>query len=172
MTAFEAQRAMKDTLAVLFENVQFCNETGELSNVNFYLQDLPVQQDDVDDISTVPYQIVRLVDGAQQTWDGNHAVDLIVIICVFDNGDGQAGYQDVMHQIDMILDRFSRNHYFGAVSLPADAAPTPAYKKRWRFEVAENIQWAVDDADAWPYYLGAVKLTVNCPGRREEDDLA
>ena len=56
-----------------------------------------------------PYIIVRTNEETFQDANSAQEVDLILVICVYDNNPNRQGYRDVLHIIQEIYGRYAKN---------------------------------------------------------------
>ena len=71
---------------------------------------------------------------------------------VYDPDASNQGHRHVMTMCQRLLDRY---------------AAEPLLAKRYRAE--QDMEWAIQDEDTYPYYFGGVRIKFNIPkiGRRE-----
>lgn len=147
MTPVNLQQAIiKDLRELFFNKVYKDALSKQLENLKFYSQDLPVESNREDeDEDLFPYIIVRLMEGEMDNLTA-HEVKVLFLIGVHDDASDRQGYQDVMHIIDVILERYGKQAVL-------DATYTAKYP----------FNWALQDTDTHPYYFGGVEITFELP---------
>lgn len=101
-----------------------------------------------------PYAIVRLTDGKIEQIDANQTVTILIIFGVYDLSRNNQGHKDILHMIQKVEERFGKN------AILAD-----------RYECVMPINWALQDEDSYPYFVGGLTLNFETLGMRREDDL-
>lgn len=121
-----------------------------LKQLNVYRQDLPIPEQDDDDVDTAaavaPWIIVRQTSTRIEGITEPQHVNLALMICAYDEGREREGFRDVQNIIEVIMQHFSKGNTFG-----------PA------FTVLHPLQSAMQEDDTSPYYFGAVNLVVTTP---------
>lgn len=156
MTALDFQGELKKAVAKILKDVQTKTTAGVMvSGVNVYEQQLPIiVSDDEDESQFFPYAIVRLSDGQTPNDDTPWIVNADILIGVHDDDRSGAGYKHVMVMCQRIIDEF---------------AAEPLLSRMYRAD--QNMEWALQDDDTYPFYFGGVRLKFFIPkiGRREPD---
>ena len=140
----------------ILKDVVTKNTAGEsVVGVKGYKYRLPlVTADDEDESQFFPYFLVRLSEGKAED-DGSPGLvtaDIILGVCGTDKG--VPGHEHMMVMIHSITDRF---------------AAEPLLNKKFRAE--QDMEWAVQDEDTYPFYFGGVEIKFRVPkiGRRIPD---
>ena len=153
MTILDLQETLAKEVGRILKDVATENAAGEkVSGVTVHRQQLPIIVSDEEDASQFfPYAIVRLTEGACADDDSPWDVTADVILGVHDEDARNQGHEHIMVMCQRLIDRF--------------AAKPLLNGKYWAHP---NIEWAVQDADAYPYYFGGVRITFSVPriGRR------
>lgn len=152
------QDALKEALEALFRGYRIPNSMGEARDVHVYCQGLPVRQgeDDLEDPALLPepYIIVR-TEGGNAEPDKPMETDVLLVLCVSDDGLDRQGHRDVLRMIQTIVKRFCED---------------PIVGRRW--ELKSPIDWTSQDEDTHPYYFGAVRMEFEMtPIYRKEPEL-
>jgi hypothetical protein len=101
-----------------------------------------------------PYAIVRLTDGKIEQIDQNQTVTVLVIFGVYDMAYDSQGHKDILHMIQKVEERFGKNALLAG-----------------KYECVMPINWALQDEDSYPFYVGGLTLNFETLGIRREDDL-
>ena len=123
------------------------------SGATGYKQSLPVlQADDETPDQFFPYFIVRLEEGETENDDSTWLVPVQILFGVFDSDANTDGHLHIMEMIQRTADRF---------------AAEPLLNKIFRAD--QNMHWAMQEEDTYPYYFGGIELRFMVPkiGRRE-----
>ena len=130
------------------------NTDGEkVVGIKGYPHQLPILQADEDDPAQYfPYFIVRFDLGKTENDDDCWHVATDVILGVHEAAT-EKGHEHILVMIQRIVDRFAWDPQFAG-----------------KYRVDQNIQWAVQEDDTYPFYFGAVALTISAPkiGRKGE----
>lgn len=155
MTPLELQHALRRELETLFPEECYApaDDSGELRKISVFEQQLPEPPEDEDE--PAPYIIVRLLKGEIDDPDSPHRVSVVLIICIRDDTEENSGHAAVMNVIDKITHRFLRE---------------PLLDRR--YEAVLPLNWALQDEDTAPYYIGGVEMSFEIPAVRREDYLA
>lgn len=124
-----------------------------MTGVNVYEQNLPVVTDDEEDESQFfPYALVKLETGKTADDDSPWVVATEIHFGICDHSKKNIGHRHIMNMIQDVVDRF---------------AAEPLLNQKFRAE--QDIEWAVQDEDTYPFYFGGVAISFNVPkiGRRE-----
>lgn len=123
--------------------------------LRIYAQDVPINETD-DDFDPAPYIIVRLKSGDDDgTADGVNVVQVIFIICIWDDDNESQGFRDVLDIIQKIYMRFHQDPMLNN-----------------QFMYSGNFHWALQEDNYWPYFFGACTLNFNIPSIRRENEFA
>ena len=123
--------------------------------LRIFAQDVPINETG-DDFDPAPYIIVRLKSGDDDgTADGVNVVQVIFIICIWDEDNDSQGYRDVLDIIQKIYIRFHKEPMLNN-----------------QFMYAGNYHWALQEDNYWPYFFGACTLNFNIPSIRRENEFA
>ena len=109
---------------------------------------------DEDESQFFPYFLVRLSEGKTEDDDSPWLVTADILLGVCENDKDVPGYEHIMVMIQRITDRF---------------AAEPLLNKKFRAE--QDMEWAVQDEDTYPFYFGGVEIKFRVPkiGRRIPD---
>ena len=155
-TALDFQGELKKAVEKLLKDVRTKNVAGEeVSGVNVYEQQLPIiTSDDEDESTFFPYAIVRLYDGHTPDDNTPWLVNVDILLGVHETDKSGMGYKHVMIMCQRIIDEF---------------AAEPLLSHMYR--ASQDMEWALQDEDTYPYYFGGVRLKFYIPkiGRREPD---
>lgn len=150
MNARELQKAVKDDLMSLFQNIRYKSPNGEKTVVSVFEQNLPMRQDeDADD--PFPYIIVRLDSGVIATQTDPHKVTVILLIGAYDDAPDNQGHRIVLEIMEKI-----QTHY----------EETPLLAGQFVF--TDPFNWALQDEESFPYFFGAANLAFNTPATRRK----
>lgn len=123
--------------------------------LRIFAQDVPINETG-DDFDPAPYVIVRLKSGDDDgSADGVNVVQVIFIICIWDEDNDSQGYRDVLDIIQKIYVRFHKEPMLNN-----------------QFMYAGNYHWALQEDNYWPYFFGACTLNFNIPSIRRENEFA
>ena len=92
----------------------------------------------------------RCLADAPKRLQSTNATEIHIGIC--DHSKKNIGHRHIMNMIQDVVDRF---------------AAEPLLNKKFRAE--QDIEWAIQDEDTYPFYFGGVAISFNVPkiGRRE-----
>nr|WP_300826546.1 hypothetical protein [uncultured Schaedlerella sp.] len=154
MTALDFQDELAQDVKKILKDIVTVDAAGRrVSGVQVYKQQLPViTTDEEDDSKFLPYAIVRLYSGKTEDDDTPWIVTADIHFGVYDPDASNQGHRHVMTMCQRLLDRY---------------AAEPLLAKRYRAE--QDMEWAIQDEDTYPYYFGGVRIKFNIPkiGRRE-----
>lgn len=160
MTPEFAEDALKADLEELFAGQTFRSSAGEERAIRVYVQDLPLPtgSDEEDRSLDVPepYIIVRTSEGTIPAEDKAQEMQIILIICLFDDRPDRQGHRDVLHIIQEIAARYCKNPIIRLKPGSGGAAGGP-------WTVQKPIQWATQTEPTHPYYFGAVEFKIEVP---------
>lgn len=152
------QDAIIEMLAELFKGKKYNGTTGR-RELNIFKQDLPIAEDNDEDVDTdaasAPYIVVRMIGGQIPDDDSPQEVDFSLTICAYDSGRERAGYQDVANIKEDIVQRLCAMPYFGGA-----------------FTVQKPITWALQTEDSHPYYFGACFVKCTAPALTQDTALS
>lgn len=175
MTATFLQDDLCEELRKIFEGFQLKNPSGELSDINVFRQSLPIPApssppdgedpsyfeeglgitDPVKAEDPYPYAIVRLTDGSIKDIDGNQAVNVFIILGVYDDDLSNQGHKDILNMIQKIYERFAKNAILAR-----------------KYECMHPISWTLQEEESFPYFIGGIALTFETLAIRREDPYA
>ncbi len=154
MTALDFQQALANDVQHILKDIITVNAAGQrVSGVKVYKQQLPViASDEEDESQFLPYAIVKLSDGKTEDDDEPWTVTADILFGVYDPDKSNQGHQHIMVMCQRVIDRYA------ADSLLAG-----------RYRAEQDMEWALQDEDTYPYYFGGVRIKFNVPkiGRRE-----
>lgn len=156
-TAQLCQDAMIEMLKELFKGKKYNGQQGR-KPLNVYKQDLPIPEDNDEDVDTdaacAPYVVVRMIGGEIPDDDSPQGVDFSITVCAYDSGKKREGYQDVANIKEDIIQRVCTAPYFGG-----------------SFTIKKPITWALQNEDSHPYYYGACFLSCTAPAMTQDTEL-
>lgn len=169
MVADYLQQALVEDLKQLFDGALFRapgepEEPGKpkLAPLKVFSQSLPIPkpaempEEDLDpelieeglslsDIKNVedpyPYIIVRVQQGTITQIAGEQTVKAYLLFGAFDDSYENQGHKDVLHMIQKIYERFSKNAILAN-----------------KYECTMPIEWALQDEESYPYFFGGMEL--------------
>ena len=154
MTALDLQEELAQEVSKILKDIVTVNAAGEsISGVHVYKQNLPIiLSDEEDDSKFLPYAIVRLSEGKTEDDDTPWVDTVDILFGVHDSNESNQGHQHIMVMCQRVIDRF---------------AAEPLLASRYRAE--QDMEWAIQDEDTYPYYFGGVRMKFNVPkiGRRD-----
>lgn len=160
MTAEFAADALAADLEDLFAGQLYRSSAGEKRAIRYFVNDLPVATGNDEDRSQdaqEPYIIARIMEGTIPEGDAAQEVQIVLVICLYDDRPDRQGYRDVLHIIHEITARYCKNPVIRLRPGSAGARGGP-------YTVKKPIQWAIwNDSKAHPYYLGAVEFKLEIP---------
>ena len=111
-----------------------------------YAHALPIiQTDDEDPEMFFPYFIVRFDSGRTADDDDCWHVATDIIIGIHET-KAHGGHEHVLIAIQRIVDAFAADPWMGG-----------------KYRADQDIRWAVEEDDTYPYYFGAVGITFSAP---------
>ena len=132
---------LKEVVQKATAKLDLKNPDGEKTVLNVFFQDLPKPETD-EDADPYPYCIIRVVNGTSNAVDEDkNKIRVLLIIGIYDNDLKNNGHITVLSIIQKIIDRFSKNNEMKT------------------FIQSGDIEWAVDDEDAFPYFVGGIDMT-------------
>ncbi len=148
MTAAELQRELVEEVEKILQDIQTKNTAGEtVAGVKGYEQRLPVVTSDEEDESQFfPYFIVKLSDGKTQDDNNPWIVTTDILLGCYDDSKKADGHRHIMNMVQRICDRF---------------AAEPLMNNKFRAE--QDMEWALQDEDTYPFYFGGVEIRFNIP---------
>lgn len=142
---------MEDVKEILKDIITEDTSGGRVSGVNVFAQQLPIIRANEKDASkTLPYAVVKLLDGETEE-DDPWTVTVGIYLGICDTDRKNQGHRHIMVMIQRIVDRF--------VSKPLLDD---------RYWAQQDIQWALDSEDLYPNFYGGVCIKFSVPkiGRR------
>ena len=160
MTAEFAADALAADLEDLFAGQLYRSSAGEKRAIRYFVNDLPVatgNDEDRGEHAQEPYIVARITEGNIPEGDAAQEVQIILVICLYDDRPDRQGYRDLLHIIQEIAARYCKNPMVRIRPGSAGARGGP-------YTVKKPIQWAIwNDTKAHPYYLGAVEFQLEIP---------
>ena len=160
MTAEFAADALAADLEDLLAGQLYRSSAGERRPIRYFVNDLPVatgNDEDRGEHAQEPYIIARITEGTIPEGDAAQEVQIVLVICLYDDRPDRQGYRDVLHIIHEITARYCKNPVVRLRPGSAGARGGP-------YTVKKPIQWAIwNDSKAHPYYLGAVEFKLEIP---------
>ncbi|KAI4444650.1 hypothetical protein FMM80_25285 [Schaedlerella arabinosiphila] len=154
MTILNFQEELAKDVEHILKDVVTTNAAGErIHGVTVYKQQLPViTSDEEDESKFFPYAIERLDEGKGVDDDSPWMVTADVLLGLHDAEPSNQGHQHILVMCQRLIDRY---------------AAEPLLAKKYRAE--QDMEWAVQDADTYPYFFGGVRIKFSVPkiGRRE-----
>lgn len=169
MTATFLQDDLVDELKELLKDFKLKDPEGNESSINVFKQFLPIperkkpeeySQEELEEglVDTeieedpYPYIIVRLEQGTIDAPSAEQEIIVNLIIGVIDRSLENQGHKDVLNIIHDIYNRFAIN-------------PVLAHK----YECTTPINWALQEEESFPYFIGGMALRfLTIPIRRED----
>lgn len=169
MTPLMVQQALIDELKEMFKGYEYKNAKGEMVPLNVYMQDTPVQkyvtpeyneesetvdtyEEDEESEVPVPYIIVRLKSGGHTgNYEDPNVINIVLIVCIWDDGLENEGHVSVMNILQKIYERFAKN---------SDLRRIAVFNGQW--------VWARQEDDYYPFFIGSSSLSFNIPYIRKE----
>ncbi len=155
-TAYFLQEALIKELKKLFEEQRFPDRTGEMTEINVFEQFLPIldvedggetQENlegglfgNVEEKMPAPYIQVILTGGKTSTVNQPSVVNVLLYMCIYDEGKLRNGYQYILNMIQKILERFQKDSMLDG------------------YRCDKEIQWEIGDTDDHPFYFGAMAM--------------
>lgn len=173
MIAHFLQDDLKTELEAIFEHFYLKDPNGRTSKIHVYEQSLPIPEaDDIPDTVTdleleegtynaqakempFPYILVRVQEGIIEKIDGDQAVDVNLLIGVYNHDRRNQGHKDVMNIIQKIYERFAKNAILAN-----------------RYECVMPMEWALQEEESYPYFFGGMALRFETASIRREDPYA
>lgn len=156
MTPLELYDDLVTEVENILRDVVTKNTVGEsVVGVKGYKYRLPlITADDEDESQFFPYFIVRLSEGKTEDDDSPWLITADILLGVCENDKDVPGHEHIMVMIQRITDHF---------------AAEPLLNHKFRAE--QNMEWAVQDEDTYPFYFGGVEIKFRVPkiGRRIPD---
>lgn len=156
MTPVMLQTDLIAEIEEILKDVITKNTAGEtVVGVKGYEHRLPlVTSDDEDESQFFPYFIVKTIEGKTEDDNTPWLVTVDILLGVCENDKDVPGYKSIMIMMQRITDRFTEE---------------PLLNKKYRAE--QNIEWALQDEDTYPFYFGGVEIKFRVPkiGRRIPD---
>lgn len=152
-TQQDIQGAIIEDLQAIFEGQTFKTPTGKERALKFFRQEIPqpkVGHDDEDvdmDLLSVPYCLVKILDGSFDEWNYTRTISAAVIFCIYDNSPEKKGASVIMDLIDQAFKHYAQTQNIGnsLIKLP--------------------LEWSLQtDLDTHPFYFGAFHLVLEAPG--------
>ena len=159
MTAEFAADALNEDLKELFAGQLFQSSAGERRPIRYFVNDLPVATGNDEDRSQnaqEPYIVARIMEGTIPEGDAAQEVQIVLVICLYDDRPDRQGYRDVLHIIQEITARYCKNPVIRIRPGSAGARGGP-------YTVRKPIGWSVQNQPTTPYYYGIVEFTLEIP---------
>lgn len=155
MTFKDLQDSLITEIETILKDIQTKDANGnEVEGIKGYAHLLPITlSGNSDPAEYFPYFIVRFSSGETKDDDDCWHVDTDIIIGIHEQ-DFSMGHEHVLIAIQRIVDRFANSPRIG------------------NFRADQNIQWALQEDDTYPFYFGAVAITFSAPkiGRKAYDE--
>ena len=172
MVATFLQGELAKELKRILSGYRLKNSQGVESDINVFEQLLPVPvsigQEElapellenglVDDLTapnTYPYIIVRIVDGEIENADSAQAVNINLLIGVYEPDYDKQGHKDILTIIARIYERFAKEPVLNG-----------------RYILQYPVLWSLQEEESHPFYFGGVSLTFEAATVRREDKYA
>lgn len=167
MNARELQTALVHDLEALFSDRRFKTPHQTMEAPKAYKQNVPIR-DAQSEEDPFPYIIVRLDHGGVVSQTDPHKVTVLLIIGVFDDGT-----EDERNPPPQDTEWDNRNYGTTAVMEMIERIQEH-YEKRpaldnGKFYFDGPFHWVMqDEANSYPYYIGACDLTFTLSAPRKE----
>ena len=153
MTQISLQDAVVGDLKVLFIHSRLKNSRGIEREVAVYPQDVPIKQDE-DVQPPEAYVSVRLMGGTITGDEEPQEVDLVLLICVYDENPDRQGYRDALHIQNEIYRHFAVNGIVGK-----------------KYQLVYPIRWESQGEDTHPFYFVGIALKFEIPSISKEAEI-
>lgn len=141
MIPYKLQEELKQVVLEVTKTIHLMNPDGKKAVLNVFYQDLPKPETD-EDTDPYPYCIIRLINGKANPVDGEqNSIRVALLFGIYDMDTKNQGHLTVISVINKMIERFSKNN---------------AMKT---FFQQGNIEWVLDDEDAFPYFFGGIDMT-------------
>lgn len=154
MTFLEFEKDLVKEVESILRDV-ICKTPGgeETAGVKGYEHQLPVvMEDDEDETHLFPHAIVRLSEASTQDDDAPWDVAANILLGCYDPDSAHTGHRHILVMIQRITDRF---------------AADPLLYGRYRAN--QDMNWALQDEDTYPYYFGGVQIKFSVPKIERRD---
>jgi hypothetical protein len=151
MTPLMLQDMLVEEMKLILDGYLYKNPLGDRVPMKVFAQHIPIRETDDDEYSA-PYIVVRLDGGEDPGGESNNAVDIMIIVEVWDDTLDSQGYRDTMNAIQKIYQRFHEN---------------PNLNNRAVYSGA--FEWALQENGEYPYFIGACTMRFYIPAVRRED---
>lgn len=167
-TDFFLQEEMEEELGKLFEGDRFPERSGKRTGLSIFKQFLPITDagqdgdnqehleneflEEIQGDIPVPYIQVILSEGRINTSNKPGTANVLLYLCVYDDGKERKGYQQLMNMIHRICERFQKNVFLG------------------NYQCGDEIFWELSAEDDHPYYFGAMAMEFKTPAIEKEDN--
>lgn len=159
MTAEFAADALNEDLKELLAGQLYRSSAGEKRPIRYFVNDLPVAAGNDEDRSQdaqEPYIIARITEGNIPEGDAAQEVQIVLVICLYDDRPDRQGYRDVLHIIHEIIGRYCKNPVIRIRPGSVGARGGP-------YTVKKPIGWSVQNQPTTPYYYGIVEFSLEIP---------
>lgn len=154
MTPILFSASLKEELMAVTSHIRLKTPLGEESGLNIFEFGLPIEMTKEDSGKKFPYILITLTDGYIQGVEA-HKVCVHLLIGVYDDGRGNQGKSWVLNIINDICERFLVD---------------PVLEGRYYAD--DEVKWAIDDEERYPYYYGMVEMVFNLPASGRENEYA
>lgn len=165
-TAYFLQKGLVEELERLFEDSRFPGRDGKMEKLNVFEQYLPILDANVEDADgespesglfenieermPAPYIQVILTGGKASTTGETGKAEVLLYLCIRDEGTLRNGYQYLLNMVQKILERFQKDSMLNG------------------YRCLGEIPWEIDDADNHPFYFGAMSMVFEISGFGKE----
>jgi len=145
MTAFELQDSLVEEIKLLLKDFRHParnkknNDIEEFTKYNVFAQELPLIVEDSKE--HFPYVIVRILEGRIPGEEPVQEVSTLLIVGAYDKSLNKQGHRIVLNVINKIIERFRKD-------------PMLDHK----FMAKPEMEWAIQDEDIYPQYIGAIQV--------------
>jgi hypothetical protein len=151
MTPLMLQDMLVEEMKLILDGYLYKNPLGDRVPMQVFAQHIPIRETD-DDEYPVPFIVVRLDGGADPGGESNNVVDIMIIVEVWDDNLDSQGYKDTMNVIQKIYQRFHENPNLNNRAVHSGA-----------------FEWALQENEGYPYFVGACTMSFYIPAIRRED---
>lgn len=141
------QDAIVAEISQIFSHFSVPNSAGGERHVQVFKQNVPIRQFDDDtenaDVPPEPYVVVKLNGGTISAYHDPHKINVIFVVCVYDENADRQGYRDMLHIVNEIFLHYAKNNVID---------------RKWN--VAYPLEWTPQEDDTHPYYFGALSMWV------------
>jgi len=151
MIPLDLQSVIVSELQTLFDGIffpKYSQDTDDLSvpvPLNLYTQALPTESGGNLEVY-MPYIVVQIQNGKQEEEMEPGEVTVMLNIGIYDNDPANQGHAHVLNIIETIYQDLFQKRTLGG-----------------KYFIKTPFEWAVNDDDLWPMFLGSIQTRWNVP---------